>query len=193
MADLWYAKLSSYSGLVPGATHWMVKLHHFSETRDEIEIHRVLGVEAAARLTRTDSRGLFGDTGTSWNASDFTNRFFSEDEAVSAARAAFRCCVADEGDVLVRGDIGATPPTTVLDGPPEIAARLKAITDRYDIADENHTLHRELGDICNAWDAAVEELGLDESRRNWNAERRSMEIILRSTPNGWEKVDRKDL
>jgi hypothetical protein len=99
MPKVWLLKPTTYSGVVPGAQHYMGYLyrpHQPGETDwliNGIEVERELDAAGAAQLNKTE------DDSFQYRAGMMTSRFMDRESFVAAAVAQW-WALADSGDVL---------------------------------------------------------------------------------------------
>ena len=113
-SDIWFASLSSWAGIVGGATHWLVTLHGPSRT---VTVEWYIDLATAILWNRRDPSYRFEE-------GDGSNRFNSEAEAERAAIVVFERIADPASDLLVRGSRSVRPPEKALAGCPEHVERL---------------------------------------------------------------------
>lgn len=143
-----FLELQSWSGFVPGASHFMGRLK--IKGQDEVQIEHTLTKAEAKQLTRDDRRD--GERPFVWSAGDTSNRFITEEAVIARAIE-----VATELGVthLFLGSSCTCDPQKMLIGPEPIKTALNRLWERAEANDGWEGDEKTMKTICAEWEELI--------------------------------------
>lgn len=143
---MWFASLSSFGGIVSGASHYFVDLIRDSDG---------FLVQVQWRIDQeTTDQWNSADPSFEWKVGALSSKFNSREEAERAAVAAWRHVANPAADLLLGGNRANMDPQTVLAAPPEIIDQLTRL-HKQARANKWWDMPLRMKRICDQWDAYI--------------------------------------